>query len=349
MSFGKKVLFSTACALFAASLAGFILMGFHAQLRSLIVIIAVTAVVCAFIYFAVSTVLNDKETKFKVIATTAISIVSIIAMLSSVVVGLAPVLLFPCNHNEEAYDELMKLSRKEESRISQVTAGDYSGWRISASEIPEGKPRPVVLMFYGNGMNASKTALMVYEDKDDIYHGFTEVSDMVIIDYPGYGVNDGVPGGDTLRMMALTAYDEVSSWSTTSEVISFGYSIGTGPATYLASEREVGGLILWAPYANTYDLYNNYLDIFHGPFKLMVTYKMDNYKYIKSVTCPTLILASDTDEEVPYQSSRDLFTNSGSTVSDFVTIQGITHNDFWTNDKSLDNTFEFIRLIWEVS
>lgn len=349
MSFGKKVLFSTACALFAASLAGFILMGFHAQLRSLIVIIAVTAVVCAFIYFAVSTVLNDKETKFKVIATTAISIVSIIAMLSSVVVGLAPVLLFPCNHDEDAYDKLLELSEEEGSRISQVNAGEYSGWRISASDIPEGKPRPVVLMFYGNGMNSSKTALMVYEDKNEIYSGFTEVSDMVIIDYPGYGINGGVPGGDSLREMSLAAYDEVASWSTTSKVISFGYSIGTGTATYLASEREVGGLILWAPYANAYDLYNNNLDIFHGPFKLMVTYKMDNYKYIKSVTCPTLILASDTDEEVPYQSSRDLFTNSGSTVSDFVTIQGITHNDFWTNDKSLDNTFEFIRLIWEVS
>ena len=204
-------------------------------------------------------------------------------------------------------------------------------------------------LYYGNGMNASKTALMVYEDKNDIYKGFTEVTDMVIIDYPGYGVNDGVPSSDTLKEMALTSYDEAAPWATTSEVISFGYSIGTGPATYLASQREVGGLILWAPYANTYDLYNNYIDIFHGPFKLMVTYKMDNYKYIKSVTCPTLILATDTDEEVPYQSSRDLFTNSGSTVSDFVTIQGITHNDFWTNDKSLDNTFEFIRLIWEVS
>ena len=349
MRLGKKVLFSTICALFAASLAGFILLGFHAQLRSLILVITITAAVCAFIYFALTTILNDKETKFKVIATAIVSVVSIIAMLSSVIVGLAPILIFPCNHNEEAYDELMSLSEEEGSRISQVKAGEYSGWRISASEIPEDKPRPVVLMFYGNGMNASKTALMVYEDKNDIYKGFTEVTDMVIIDYPGYGVNDGVPSSDTLKEMALTSYDEAASWATTSEVISFGYSIGTGPATYLASQREVGGLILWAPYANTYDLYNNYIDIFHGPFKLMVTYKMDNYKYIKSVTCPTLILATDTDEEVPYQSSRDLFTNSGSTVSDFVTIRGITHNDFWTNDKSLDNTFEFIRLIWEVS
>lgn len=349
MSRSKKVIFSVVCALFAASLAGFILLGFHERLRFMIVVIAVTAAVCSFIFFAVSTLLNEKETRFKVIATSCISVISIIAMLSSVIIGLAPVMLFPCNHDEDAYDELIELSDEEGSRISQVEAGEYKGWRISASEIPEGKPRPVVLMFYGNGMNASKTALMVYEDKDDIYSGFTEVTDMVIIDYPGYGTNDGVPKGDSLRQMALDAFDEVVSWDTTSEVISFGYSIGTGPATYLASQREVGGLILWAPYANAYDLYNNVIDIFHGPFKLMVTYKMDNYKYIKSVTCPTLILATDTDEEVPYQSSRDLFTNSGSTVSDFVTIQGITHNDFWTNDKSLDNTFEFIRLIWEVS
>lgn len=343
MSFGKKVLFSVLGALFAAAVGGFILLAFHAQLRSLIAVIAITAAVCALIFFVVTTLLNDKETKFKVIATSALAVVSAVAMLSSVIVGLAPVLLFPCNHNEEAYDELLKLSEEKGSRISQVTAGDYTGWRISASGVQYDKPRPVVLMFYGNGMNASKTALMVYEDKDSIYEGFTEVSDMVIIDYPGYGTNPGVPGGDTIRAMALTAFDEVASWPTTSKVISFGYSIGTGPATYLASQRDVGGLVLWAPYANAYDVYNNYLDIFHGPFKLMVAYKMDSYKYIKDVTCPTLILATDTDEEIPYQSSRDLFACAGSTSSDFVTINGIGHNDFWTNGKSLGNTFEFIR------
>ena len=342
MSFGKKVLFSVVSALFAASVAGFILLAFSAQLRSMIAVIAIAAVVCAIIFLVVNMLLQYKDTKVRVIATSAVAVVSIIAMLSSVIVGLAPVLLFPCNHDEDAYDKLLELSEEDGSRISQVTAGEYSGWRICASEIPEGEPRPVVLMFYGNGMNASKTALMVYEDKNHIYKGFTEISDMVIIDYPGYGVNGGVPNGNTLREMSLAAFDEVSSWGTTSEVISFGYSIGTGPATYLASQREVGGLVLWAPYANAYDIYNNYLDIFHGPFKLLVAYKMDNYKYIKNVTCPTLILATDTDEEVPYQSSRDLFSNAGSTASDFVTIPGISHNDFWTNDKSLGNTFEFI-------
>lgn len=343
MSFGKKVLFSVISALFAASVAGIILLAFEPQLRSMIAVIPIAAAVCAVIFLVLTMLLQEKDTKVKVIATSAIAVVSIIAMLSSVIVGLAPVLLFPCNHDEDAYDELIKLSEEEGSRISQVKAGEYSGWRISASDVPDDKPRPVVLMFYGNGMNSSRTALMVYEDKDGIYKGFTEVSDMVVIDYPGYGVNGGVPNGDALREMALTAYDEVASWGTTSKVISFGYSIGTGPATYLASQREVGGLVLWAPYANAYDLYNNYIDIFHGPFKLMVVYKMDSYKYIKDVTCPMLILATDTDEEVPYQSSRDLFTNAGSTASDFVTIPGITHNDFWTNDKSLGNTFEFIR------
>ena len=343
MSFGKKVLFSLVCALFAASLAGFILCAFHEQLRSMILVITIASAVCALLFFAINLLLRDKDTKIKAIATSAVAVVSAVAMLASVIIGVAPVIVFPCNHDEDAYDELMELSEEENSRISQVKAGDYSGWRISASDVPEGKLRPVVLMFYGNGMNASRTALKVYEDKDGIYQGFTKISDLVIIDYPGYGINSGVPGGNSLREMALTAYDEVASWGSTSEVISFGYSIGTGPATYLASQREVGGLVLWAPYANACDLYNNYLDIFHGPFKLMVTYKMDSYKYIKDVTCPTLILATDTDEQVPYQSSRELFTYSGSTASDFVTISGISHNDFWTNDKSLSNTFDFIR------
>lgn len=55
-----------------------------------------------------------------------------------------------------------------------------------------------------------------------------------------------------------------------------------------------------------------------------------------------MIIASDTDEVVPYQSSRALFAAANGSASDFVTVSGIGHNDFWHSDKVLSNAYDFI-------
>ena len=62
-----------------------------------------------------------------------------------------------------------------------------------------------------------------------------------------------------------------------------GFSIGTGVATYLASERDIDGLILIAPYDKALSLYNNCLNIFHGPLKILARYKFESIKYAKDV------------------------------------------------------------------
>ncbi len=342
MRLDKKIIFSVACAMFVASVSGFVLLVFEPLVRPVILAVTISSAICALVFFIASMILRDKPVKIKALVTTLIAIVSLITVFATVIVSIAPLFIFPMNHDEEAYDALMSLSEESGSRVSAVNAGGYNGWRISAKDIAKDEKRPVVICFVGNGMNSSATTLRVFKNKDELYSGFAATTDFVCVDYPGYGINDGTPTGDSLREMALAVYDEVASWPTTSEVISFGYSIGTGPATYLASERNVSGLILWAPYANGYDMYNNVINVFYGPFKLMVRFKMDSEKYIKNVECPVLILASDEDEIIPYRSSRELFTNAGPSASNFVTVSGIGHNDFWEDQKVLDNTFGLI-------
>ncbi|MCR5529310.1 MAG: alpha/beta hydrolase [Saccharofermentans sp.] len=342
MSFGNKVLFCVASALLASSVAGFVLMLLSPRLTGLIAVICISALVCSGIFFGISQLLRDKEAKISIPSKVGVVVISLIIMFSTVLINLAPIIVFPVNHDEAAYNELKRISENEESRVSEIKTDDLTGWRISAKNVKDTDPRPVVLCFLGNGMNSSATTLMVYQDNESKYAPFTDDTDYVCIDYPGYGISGGVPTDSSIKEMALKVFDEVSSWSTTSEVIAFGYSIGTGAAVYLASEREVAGLVVWAPYANSYDFFNNYLDIFHGPVKLLVRIKIDSDKYIKKVTCPIMIIASDKDEVIPYQSSRDLFAAANGSASDFVTVSGIGHNDFWRDDKVLTNTYDFI-------
>ena len=42
------------------------------------------------------------------------------------------------------------------------------------------------------------------------------------------------------------------------QIYIYGYSIGTGVSTYIASKYDVKGLILIAPYSSITDLFNSY-------------------------------------------------------------------------------------------
>lgn len=341
-SFGRKAVFCVISSVLASSLAGIVFILLNSRIRSLVVAVVTASFICALIFFIVSQLLRDKDTKVRIISNIASVVVGFLVIVSTVIISLAPFIVFPCNHNEAAYDDLTELSKVEDSRISEIRIDDLTGWRISSRSAKPDQKRPVIICFYGNGMNASATSLMIFKDKNGIYGDFNENTDFVCVDYPGYGISGGAPDSDSVKEVALKVYDEVASWETTSEIILFGYSIGTGIATYTASERDAAGLILWAPYANAYDIFNNYLNIFYGPCRLLVRFRMDSDKYIKNVDCPVLILASDADEMVPYQSSRDLFAAADGTAADFVSLSGISHNAFWQDTKALDNTYEFI-------
>jgi len=91
-----------------------------------------------------------------------------------------------------------------------------------------------------------------------------------------------------------------------SRIIAGGFSIGTGPAAYLAANRNVAGLFLLAPFANSYDVYNKVLPIFHGPLRLLVKHKFSSDMRAPSITAPVLIVASENDEIVPFSSSEKL-------------------------------------------
>ena len=65
-----------------------------------------------------------------------------------------------------------------------------------------------------------------------------------------------------------------------SKIVVFGFSIGTGMATYVASQREVNGLILLAPYDNALNLYNDNVNIFYGPIEKIRKYRFESDKNI---------------------------------------------------------------------
>ena len=83
--------------------------------------------------------------------------------------------------------------------------------------------------------------------------------------------------------------------------------------------------------------FNNYVDIFHGPFALLASYRMPVYSYASDVTCPVTIIASADDEIIPIESSRALFSELSQSNCNFITVEGVLHNDFMSDEQTLNS------------
>jgi pimeloyl-ACP methyl ester carboxylesterase len=186
---------------------------------------------------------------------------------------------------------------------------------------------PLVIYFGGNG-EVSYRKLRGIEEMGqwEYFAGYH----YLYIDYEGYGLNDGQTGQRSMYEGALAVYDYAAALPDvdSGRIVAMGYSLGTGCAVYLAANRPVAGLVLAAPYAKGVDLYNNVLPIFYGPMEWLVKQKIPSEDYAPSVACPALVIASRSDETVPYLSSERLAALFSGGV-DFMALENEGHNQIF--------------------
>lgn len=244
------------------------------------------------------------------------------------------VLYYP-HFNEEAYMQLQDAKNLEELEID-TPVGTCAGWMYHSIY----EANTTVILFPGNMFTSEE--MMGYST------GFDSANDgqginMITLDYPGYGRSEGIPSEHTMKVMALSAYDAIISRSDmqNQKIVLMGYSLGTGIANYVASNREVDGLILMAPYQNGYDLFNGFVDIFHGPLKLFNPYRMRADQFAQTIEVKPLMIVSKDDELISYESSLELSEKYpfGCVVKIY---NGLGHGGFWQEQRVWQDIFLFI-------
>lgn len=272
---------------------------------------------------------------------------------------IAPFFLFHPNDDPTARAELTRLAAETGNVAAiQTTLDDgtaVSGWAafaeaetaaslndansLSSPNSLDGAAakRPVVLYFEGNGGNSAARTLDVVR-KPGPLAGF----DFVCCDYPGYGESGGEPSERSLKTFGLAAYDATAKAFPGRRIVVFGFSLGTGVASYVASEREVVGLILAAPYADGFDLFNNFAPIFYGPTRSTVPYRMEAVKFAEKVDVRPLILATRPDALVPFESSERLAKAFPSGV-EFVAQDDVEHHWVWATEIASAEIAEYLR------
>ena len=129
---------------------------------------------------------------------------------------------------------------------------------------------------------------------------------MVAGEYPGYGVYKGAPSETKINADASTIYEFVLNKLNVREqdVLLCGRSIGTGPATFLASRKSAAALILMSPFTSIRAVAKHRVGVV-GQYLVKEQFK--NIEHMALVNSPTLVIHGRKDQLVPHKHAKKLF------------------------------------------
>ena len=225
-----------------------------------------------------------------------------------------------------SYEQLQKISDFEEVNI--VSDGKNLNWWMYYNN-PRWEKSPLVIYFGGNAQNSSNTMAHFLSQWIFDYFGWYNV---LMVDYPEYGYSEWKISEETMFKVAMAIYEwAVSQPDIDAEnIVIMWYSIWTGIATYCASMNKVRGLILIAPYDRALSLYNNAINIFHGPMKLLVKYRFDSLSYSENIDTEVQVITSYDDEVISYKFSQNLSDKFKNHKDIIILDNNVKHSDYFS-------------------
>lgn len=247
------------------------------------------------------------------------------------------IFFYPWN-DTSSYEQLQKNSDFEEVNI--VNDGkNLNGWLYHNNL--KWEKSPLVIYFAGNAQNSSNT--MTYFLDLWIFDYF-EWYNVLMVDYPEYGYSEWTIWEDAMFKAANDIYNRAITQPDidAENIVIIGYSIGTGIATYCASIHKVNGLILIAPYDQALSLYNNAINIFHGPLKLLAKYKFDSLSYSKNIDTEVQVITSYDDEVINYEFSENLSNHFKNHKDIIILDNNVKHSDYFSQSIVLNTIKEYL-------
>jgi fermentation-respiration switch protein FrsA (DUF1100 family) len=225
------------------------------------------------------------------------------------------------------------LSRAENVTFTTDDSVTLRGWFVPAATSPA---RFTMVVFNGNaghrGMRAPMAAAFANRDVATL-----------LFDYRGFGDSDGRPSEDGLARdaRAARAYLTTRSDVDTGRVVYFGESLGAAVALRLATERPPFALLLRSPFTSLADIGRYHYP--YLPVRLLLRERYPSLERAASLTCPTLVIAGDSDSIVPVEQSRRVYEGLAA-KKHLVVIPGADHNDesLFVGAELMDAVLDFV-------
>ncbi len=142
--------------------------------------------------------------------------------------------------------------------------------------------------------------------------------------YRGYSGSTGSPTETGLFIDGLAGYDWLKAQGFhDQDVVIHGHSLGTGVATYVATQRPARALILEAPFTAASDVAAGRYPFV--PVSLLMHDKFLNRERIKAVHMPVLIIHGERDSVIPFVEGQRLFDLANEPKT-FVRMPNSNHN-----------------------
>ena len=128
----------------------------------------------------------------------------------------------------------------------------------------------------------------------------------LIIAWRGFSGNNGKPteqglyedGKSAINWLAKKGIDEKN-------LVIYGESLGTGVATHLSQNKNYAGIILETPFTSMVDA----AKIFYPyiPVNLLLKDRFENYKKVKNINSPILVMHGEIDQIVPFSMGKKIY------------------------------------------
>lgn len=185
-----------------------------------------------------------------------------------------------------------------------------------------GGSRPTLVFFYGNGACLASMG--------EVFIGFRRLGVNVLMpEYPGYGMSGGKPSEQAFYAAADAAYDYVMQRPgiDRSRIVAAGWSMGSAVAVDLAARRRVSSLVIVSAFTDLPAVAHALVRWF--PTSLIIRSRFDNLAKMPLVGCPVFIAHGSRDELVPPSMSAKL-AEAVKTEAISYKVAGAGHNDVFS-------------------
>ena len=202
-------------------------------------------------------------------------------------------LLYHPNENNYSEDKISVEIKKV--KISTSDNIELVGWYHEKNL----KKYKTLIYFHGNAGSL-----------ENRIHKLNHFQDMninfLIIAWRGFSGNNGKPSEEGLYLDGNSAINWLIKKDVAEKnLILYGESLGTGVATHLAQNRNFGGVILETPFTSMVDA----AKIFYPyiPVNLLLKDKFENYKKVKNINSPILVMHGEIDQIVPFSMGKKIY------------------------------------------
>ncbi|MFD1254428.1 Alpha/beta hydrolase family protein [Devosia equisanguinis] len=176
---------------------------------------------------------------------------------------------------------------------------------------------PVIVYYKGNSKS--------FGEEHERYEAFVAAGyGFIAFDYRGFPASPGQITEDNILADAITAYDWAAAKG--DPLVIWGRSIGSGPATYVASQRDAKALLLETPFLSAVGVAAE-----RYPYLPVYWVMQDQFRsdvWIKDVAEPVFVGHGTADTTIDVSNGERLYALAPNPYELWI-VPGVGHSDLW--------------------